>query len=312
MENALKFGVTFTIAQQVTGILDFAPFAEELGYDSVWCNDHLVWRRPLFDCLTVLAGYAARTTRVQIGSAVLILPLRNPALLAKAAATLDILSGGRLILGLGAGGEYPKEFEACGIAVKERGRRTDEAIEVMKRLWSGESVSYEGRFYRFAEISMAPRPLQRPHPPLFIGGRADPSLRRVARFGDAFFPYFLSPDSYAARLAQVHEYMVGLGRAPAALEAAHMLHICAGSTREQARETAAASIVESYSLGLDAQAMLDKFCAYGTPADCAARIGQFIAAGARHFVFEPLCSPATVMRQYEMIAREVLPLVRGS
>jgi alkanesulfonate monooxygenase SsuD/methylene tetrahydromethanopterin reductase-like flavin-dependent oxidoreductase (luciferase family) len=156
---------------------------------------------------------------------------------------------------------------------------------------------------------MAPPPIQRPHPPLFIGGRADPSLRRVARHGDAFFPYFQSPDGYAARLATVQQYALEYGRDPAAIQAVHQLHIYAGSSREQALETAAASLLESYSLGWDAKAVLDKFCAYGTPADCAERIRQFVAVGVRHFVFELLCPAEESLRQCEVLAHEVLPLV---
>jgi alkanesulfonate monooxygenase SsuD/methylene tetrahydromethanopterin reductase-like flavin-dependent oxidoreductase (luciferase family) len=131
---------------------------EQLGYDSVWSGEHLLYHGPTLDALVVLAAFAARSERLKVGSSVMLLPLRPPALVAKAAATLDILSGGRLILGVGVGGEYPPEFEALGIPITERGARADEALRILKLLWTGEPVSFEGRFYRLPGVRLDPPP----------------------------------------------------------------------------------------------------------------------------------------------------------
>ncbi|MER3449377.1 MAG: hypothetical protein C4315_06280, partial [Chloroflexota bacterium] len=147
-------GVVYIVALEKVGIVfpggDPAEVQalEQLGFDSVWSGEHLLYHGPTLDALIVLAAYAARTERLKVGSSVLLLPLRPPALVAKAAATLDVLSGGRLILGVGVGGEYPPEFEAVGIPLAERGARADEALAILKLLWSGDPASFEGRFYR--------------------------------------------------------------------------------------------------------------------------------------------------------------------
>src|SRR3972149_5089303 len=119
---------------------------EQLGYDSVWTSEHIFFYFPTLDALTTLAATAALTSRIRLGTAVLLLPLRPAALAAKEIPSVDVISGGRLILGIGVGGEYPKEFEAVGVPVRERGARTDEAIRVMKMVYTQESVTFEGRF----------------------------------------------------------------------------------------------------------------------------------------------------------------------
>src|SRR3990172_5330835 len=148
----LKFGITLFPQQwqDVTRI-------EEMGYDSAWTSEHIFFYFPTFDALTALAAMAARTTRIQLGTAVLLLPLRPAALAAKEIASVDIISGGRVIVGVGVGGEYPKEFEAVGVPVKERGARTDESIRVMKRLFSEDNVTFGGRFTQLNGVT--PRPL---------------------------------------------------------------------------------------------------------------------------------------------------------
>jgi len=169
---------------------------EQLGFDSVWSGEHLLYHGPTLDALIVLAAYAARTERLKVGSSVLLLPLRPPALVAKAAATLDVLSGGRLILGVGVGGEYPPEFEAVGIPLAERGARADEALAILKLLWSGDPASFEGRFYRLPEVRLNPPPAQPGGPPIWVGGRSWAARRRAARLGDGWFPYLVDPEQY--------------------------------------------------------------------------------------------------------------------
>src|SRR5712691_10890030 len=131
---------------------------EELGYDSAWTSEHIFFYFPTFDALTALAAMAARTSRILLGTAVLLLPLRPAALAAKEIASVDIISGGRLIVGVGVGGEYPKEFEAVGVPVKERGARTDEALQVLKRLFTEDNVSFDGRFTKLDGVTLQPKP----------------------------------------------------------------------------------------------------------------------------------------------------------
>ena len=168
--------------------VDLALEAEELGYDGVYVVEHHFGRRgQLSASLTFLGYLAALTSRIRLGTAVVVLPWHNPVLVAEQAATVDVLSGGRLDLGVGRGYQYP-EFAGFQIPIEEAGARADEAMEVIRKAWSSEgSISHHGRYWRFEEIFIEPRPLQSPHPPLWQGAGSPPSIRRAAREGYRLF-----------------------------------------------------------------------------------------------------------------------------
>jgi probable F420-dependent oxidoreductase len=159
--------------------------AEALGFDSVWLGEHhnhpLLYPTPLIG----LAAIASRTRRVRLGTGVLLLPLYHPLAVAEEGAMLDMISGGRLILGLGAG-YAPEEFSAFGISIKERGSRLEEGASLLRRLWTEEHVSHAGRHYRVTDVTLGPRPVQQPRPPIWFAGWVEPAIRRAARLGDAW------------------------------------------------------------------------------------------------------------------------------
>jgi probable F420-dependent oxidoreductase len=159
--------------------------AETLGFDSVWLGEHhnhpLLYPTPLIG----LAAIASRTRRLRLGTGVLLLPLYHPLAVAEEGAMVDMISGGRLILGLGAG-YAPEEFAAFGISLRERGRRLEEGASLLHRLWTEEHVSHEGRYYRITDVTLGPRPVQRPRPPIWFAGWVEPAIRRAARLGDAW------------------------------------------------------------------------------------------------------------------------------
>src|SRR6185503_611368 len=172
-------------------LVDLAARAEEAGVDSVWVHDHVfnvghvfdrIGGRPYYEPLTLLSFVAARTQRVRLGTSVLVLPYHNPIRLAKTVATLAVLSGGRLILGVGVGA-IETEMEAMGTPFKERGPFTDEAIAVMRALWTQEDPRFEGRYSRFAGMKFSPKPLQKPSIPVVIGGISPAAIHRAARLG---------------------------------------------------------------------------------------------------------------------------------
>lgn len=181
-----------------------AVAAEAAGFDSVWTAEHVVLPEPrtpespiparvaLLDPAVALAHLAGHTTTIRLATGIIILPQRNPVVLAKELASLDVLSGGRLIFGLGAG-YIPKEFAACGIPFDERGARTDEAIAVLRDLWTSSAPRFEGRFFRYAEIDAHPRPIQRPHPPIVVGGMSAPAFRRAVAHGNGWYGFALDP-----------------------------------------------------------------------------------------------------------------------
>ncbi len=199
-----------------------ARHAEELGYDSLWAGEHVVVPRPrvapspmepdepILDPLVLLAHLAAHTSRVRLGTGVIVLPQRNPLVLAKQLVSLDVVSGGRLVVGIGAGYLEP-ELTAIGVPMAERGSRADEYLAAMRALWTSEAPAYAGRYVRFAGVDAHPRPVQRPLP-VVIGGRAPAAHRRAARDADGWYGYLHSPESTAEHVAALRKAAADAGR----------------------------------------------------------------------------------------------------
>lgn len=282
---------------------------EELGFDSAWTSEHIFFYFPTFDALTALAAMAARTSRITLGTAVFLLPLRPAALAAKEIASVDIISGGRLILGVGVGGEYPKEFEAVGVPVKERGARTDEAIRVMKMLYTQESVTFEGRFTRLSGVNLQPKPTQPGGPPVWIAGRSDAAIRRAGRLADGYLPYLFSPERFRESMAKVREHAAKAGRDAAAITPGIYQFICLADSYEQAKQIAAADLSMRYNQPF--QNLVEGYCVMGTPDDCIKRLGDFAEAGVQHFILVPLVkSFDDFMSHVEVYAKDVIPKMR--
>jgi probable F420-dependent oxidoreductase len=239
--------------EDVQAVVELATRAEALGFASVWVHDHVfnaghVFRRigyrPYYEPLSLLSYVAARTERVSLGTSVLVLPYHNPLRLAKTAATLDVLSGGRLILGVGVGA-VPPESEAMGSPYAERGAITDEAITVMKALWTQEDPSFTGKYYRFSGMPFAPKPLQQPHIPLLIGGNSRAAIRRAVRLGDGWHPLAVSPDSLRQGIHDLHERARAAGRDVAEIPVSLSIPFGPPSAHRAALGTAAGEIIRT-------------------------------------------------------------------
>ena len=279
---------------------------EELGYDSVWTSEHIFFYFPTFDALTTLAAAAALTSRIRLGTAVLLLPLRPAALAAKEITSVDVISGGRLTLGIGVGGEYPKEFEAVGVPVSQRGARTDEAIQLLRRLWTEDNVSFDGRFTKLDGVTLQPKPAQRGGPPLWIAGRSQAAIRRAGRLGDGYLPYLFSPQRYRDSLAEVRTVAEGAGRDPDAIEAGLYQFICLADSYEEAKGIAAADLSRRYNQPFEK--IVDRYVVMGTADDCARRLADFAEAGVRHFLLVPITPAfADFMPHVERYASEIIP-----
>jgi probable F420-dependent oxidoreductase len=236
-------------AQAMVGL---AERAEALGFDSVWVHDHVfnvghvfdrIGGRPYYEPLTLLSFVAARTTRVRLGTSVLVLPYHNPIRLAKAAATLDVLSGGRLILGVGVGA-IENEMEAMGSPFKERGAFTNEAITVMRTLWAEDDPRFVGVYSRFAGMKFSPKPLQKPIP-IVIGGVSGAAIRRAARLGNGWQPLGLLPDALGQGMAALREECRACGRDAASVPVSIAMSITASTPRRHALGTEAAEIARN-------------------------------------------------------------------
>src|SRR5919108_1040549 len=201
-------------------ILDTVRRAEALGFDSVWVTDHLlvpqtleiIYRDNMLEPLALLSHVAAITRRVKIGTSVIILPYRNPIVVAKMLATTDQLSAGRLIFGAAVGWMEPG-FEALKAPFAERGAFSDECLRLIKVLWTQEKVSFEGRYFTFADMQASPRPIQQPHPPIWVGGNSSRARRRVAELGDGWHATAMPLEELKAGIADVRNKWARRGRA---------------------------------------------------------------------------------------------------
>ncbi|MFP6641651.1 MAG: LLM class F420-dependent oxidoreductase [Myxococcota bacterium] len=189
---------------------------EESGFESVWTGEHVVLmdpqeapspvppKTPFLDTIASLAFAAAHTERLKLGSGIILLPQRNPVVLAKELAGIDVLSGGRLLFGVGVG-YVPREFETMGVPYRERGARMSEHIEVIRTLWTEENPVFKGRFTSFSGIQSHPHPMQKPHPPILVGGMSDAAHRRAVAHGNGWYGFFQDLDATAAALRGLEE-----------------------------------------------------------------------------------------------------------
>ena len=204
-------------------MIDNAKRAERLGYDAIWSGDHIIMHNPIMDVMTVLATYAAVTERVKIGTAVYLIPLRHPIAIAKQVTSLDLLSHGRFIFGVGVGGEIQREFDAVEVPVRERGRRTDEGLEIITRVLSEDHVTFEGNHFQIHDVTLAPRPHQKPYPPIWVGGRSDAAIRRTARYASGWLGYLVSPARLQEAMEKIREWAPTYGRNPADIQGGMLL-----------------------------------------------------------------------------------------
>jgi probable F420-dependent oxidoreductase len=288
-----------------------AAEAEAAGFDSIWASDHLSFVNPIHEPLVALALFAATTERIALGTSVLLLPLRPPALVAKAAASLDVLSGGRLLLGVGVGGEGEKDFEAAGVPRAERGARTDEAMEVLRALWRGGPVTHHGGFHAFSDVEISPVPARPGGPPLLVGGRSPGALRRAGRLGDGWLAYMASPERFTRDMADVRRAAEAAGRDPAVLLPAIVLpaHVDDDGPRAAARMRA--HLGSRYAQEVE-QRVVERYTLAGTPEHAVARLQEYAAAGVRHVVLNPAGPPEALLDETRRLAADVVVPTRRS
>lgn len=294
----MNIGFSLSNNQGLTDVQDvvrIAARAEELGYDSVWASDHVfnvsyvherIGRRPYYDPLTILAFAAARTERIALGTSVLVLPYHNPMRLAKQAATLDHLSGGRLTLGIGVG-VINTELEAMGVPFAERGAYTDEAIAIMRTLWQDDNPRHQGRFFRFSDVAFSPRPAHPDGIPLLIGGVSRAAIRRAARVGNGWHPTAMPPEELAQGIRYLAEQAERVGRDPASIPVSVSVPLSGGRAGR-------------FTLGTE-------------PAEMRANARALADVGVSSIVVSPYSgNPEEVFPAMETIAAEVMPAVAAT
>jgi len=291
-------------------LADLVGLVDRCGYDSMWVGDHVAFTIAIFDPLLQLAQAAVMSRRLVFGTDVFLLPLRHPTPIAKQVSTLDHLTEGRFIFGVGVGGEFPKEYEACGVPLNERGARLSESLTIMRKLWTGEPVSHAGKFFNFEGIRMQPPPRQPGGPPIWCGGRADPALRRIGRMTDGWMSYVVTPDMYRQGLEKIATAASEAGRTfDRGFGTAHLLFTRIDDTYEKALDAATVSLSQRYAM--DFRKAAQRYAALGTPQDVVETIFKFHQAGMRHLILDFVGPYEERDQQIERFAAEAMPLLAG-
>jgi probable F420-dependent oxidoreductase len=290
-------------------LVEMVELVDRCGYDSLWCGDHISFPASILDPFLQLAQAAVVSRRLVLGTGVYLLPLRHPAPVAKQVTTLDHLTEGRLIFGVGVGGEFPKEFAACGIPHAERGQRLSEGIELVRKLWSGEAVSHTSRFFgSFEGVALQPPARQAGGPPIWCGGRSNAALERCGRLCDGWLSYVITPDMYRDGLVKIEAAVEKAGRGPKVYGTGHLLFTRLDQTYDKALDAAAKALSHRYAM--DFRKPAARYAALGTPADVAQRMREFHAAGVRHIILDIVGPYEERSAQIAWFARDVLPLLQ--
>jgi len=285
---------------QPEAVLDLIDYFEALDVDSIWVSDRLVSPALALEPITFLSYIAGRLRKMKFGTSTLVLPTRNPVVLAKELATLDFLSQGRLFPAIGLGGEGSKDLQAVAVDQKTRAGRTDEMIALMRRLWTEENVTFSGKHFSVEEVTIMPRPWQKKGPPIWIGGRSEAALRRTGRLGDGWLVSSVSASEVERGIRSIRAYASDAGRQVAEDHYGVLIPFYFAADAAKAAELGGGAIRPRADLPTA------EFTAFGTPEQIRARVQSYIAAGATKFIMRP-CGPFDGWReQVGILAREVI------
>ncbi len=290
------------------GLVEYGVRMEELGYELVWAWDHILLgvtpSFPIHEALTILTAVAARTSRIKVGTGILVLPVRNPVILAKELATIDHISNGRLILGT-AVGWYRREFDSLGADFTQRGRQMEQGLEILKRLWTEDMVDADYPPYKLRGAVLQPKPVQKPHPPILIGGYVDAVLKRVATKGDGWLTYYYTVESFKKAWAKITAFAEEAGRDPGELSATNQLPICVGP-RAQIEGPMKHWLQTEWDYASWSESTMDS-AIMGTPEECVEQLLPHIEAGLDRIIFVPFRYEA---EQVEAIAQQIIPQLK--
>jgi probable F420-dependent oxidoreductase len=281
--------------------LEFIDDCERWDIDSVWVSDRIAAPRPTLDPIVFMAYLASRMHNMKFGTSALVLPTRHPVVLAKQLATLDFLCKGRLLLVVGIGGDDSRDFDATGVRKEERGKRSDEAIVLMRKLWTEEHVSFEGQFYSVRDLTVLPRPYQTGGPPLWVGGRSRAAFRRVGRLADGWLVSSVTPSEVAVGIEAIRNHAAEVGREIPGDHFGVLIPYVFAKDSGEALRIAGPSIRRRQDI------LPSDYSALGTPDQVRSTIQRYIAAGATKFVMRPYGPKETHREQVRILAQEVIP-----
>jgi probable F420-dependent oxidoreductase len=301
----IEFG---TALPAVTGIAEFAQQIEGLGFDFLGCGEHVMFHGPVSNTFISLSVAAGATKRIKLLSSVVLLPLYPVAIVAKMGAALDVASGGRYNFGVGIGGEFPKEFEACGVPVNQRGARTNEALEVISKLWTEKKVTFHGKFTTLNEVTIDPPPVQKPRPPIWVAGRKEPAMKRTAKYADGWIPYMYTPQMLQESVEKIYASGKEYGRDMSTFTPGLFIFTTVHTNGDEARRMATERLGKQYNQ--DFSKLVGRYALAGTPEECRKRLQEYINAGAKMVICPPACPPDYIQENLRLIAKEIMPAFR--
>lgn len=286
-------------------IRNFLAKAETLEYDSLWVQEKIVGDFPMLEPVSLLTYSAALTSRLRLGTSVLLTVLRNPVQLAKSLATLDQMSHGRLTVGIGIGGgigrRLPLNEAIFGYSSERRVRRFTEGLQVMKALWTKPAASVQGVFWHFENVPMEPKPLQKPHPPIWFGGHREPALRRAVKHGDGWMGAgSSSTGDFIRESALIRRILDENQRDPATFAISKRVYIAVDNDRDRAQRR----LRDWFGVRYKNADLALRVSVWGGRDECTDRLGEIVQAGARHLVFNPVFDE---MEHLEILAKEIMP-----
>lgn len=294
----------------VHALVDYGVRMEQLGFDSLWVWDHVLLgvepNFPIIEALTLLTAVATRTTKIKLGTGILVLPLRNPVMLAKQLSSMDLLSDGRLILGM-ASGWYKREFDAVGVPFEKRGKIMDENLDILTRFWTEDMVKGEFMNHSIPAGVMYPKPAQKPRPPILIGGYVDRVLKRAALSGDGWLTYFYTAESFAKSWAKIRDFAKEGGKDPDTLLNGSQLPIRIGKSRAAIEGEMMEWLTKEWDYAAWSESTKDS-AVLGTVDECVEQLKAHLAAGVQKLIFVPY---RYEMEQVEIIAREIIPRLKA-
>ncbi|MFV0526463.1 MAG: LLM class flavin-dependent oxidoreductase [Acidimicrobiales bacterium] len=291
------------VLQSASDPAEEARQVEAAGYDFACMGEHVSFNVPAANSFISLSVAAGATTGLGLMSTVVLAPLYPPALLAKLGASLHVASGGRYRLGVGIGGEIPAEFEACGVPVAQRGARTNEALEIIRLLWSTDRAVFEGRFNRFADVTIAPR--LDPPPPIWVSGRSEAAMVRAARFGDGWLPYMYTPEKLASSLEVIADHR----ERPEPVRPGLFIWGAVHEDPATAERYAVDALSKTYAQ--DFSKLVGRYAFAGDPDGVAARLGEFLDAGVTTLACSFACPGPAITETRRLFTEEVLPRLRA-
>lgn len=284
------------------GVAEWARQAEDAGVDGVFVGDHVTFYGSGSDGLMKLASIAAVTTKLELQTCVYLLALRHPTPVALQAAMLDQLSRGRLVMGIGIGGEDPNEWWACGVDPKTRARRTDESMQILRSLWTQEETTFDGKYFKLNAVRMRPKPFRPTGVIMQAGGRSDAALRRTGRYADGWTGIWVSLRRFTEAGEKISEFAAEAGRGDVTFPRGMQFWMGVDADRDAARTKVAASMEAFYRLPF---ASFEKYTPYGTPAEIAEFIAPYVEAGCEHLNFVVADAPEASLER-SLAVREAL------